>query len=200
MWELTEGYVSSLFAVLISAKPIHSLQVAAYIMLSTDPVSQLAITEEDACSTSGYVSTSQEYVQSPNPSLSSDENIPVRDEISRMIIRSLSTLLEGDLISHHRVNVFTAWNLLLSHLQSLASASPARRKSFNGYKISQIHEYCVVYSSTFHYSLVQCIAPRRKMLSFQLVFLRLSLPHKCAISTGSLLFSIESLCPIGSPR
>ncbi|RZC63175.1 hypothetical protein C5167_024919 [Papaver somniferum] len=68
MWD--EGYVGSLYAnaIFFSARRIHSVQVTAYIMLSTDPVSHPAITEEDVCSASGDVSTSQEYVQSPNPS------------------------------------------------------------------------------------------------------------------------------------
>ncbi|KAI3927104.1 hypothetical protein MKX01_029872 [Papaver californicum] len=199
MWELSKGYVSSLYAILFSAKPIHSLQVAAYIMLSTDPVSHLAITEEDACCASGDVSTtSQEYVQSPNPSLSSDENIPVRDEISRMITKSPDTLLEGDLISHHRVHVFTAWALLLSHLQSLASTSPARQKlvqwvqDFADTRILDcLFEHIPLQSGAMHSS-------KKKDVELPAGVSEAAAAAKRAITTGSLLFSIESLWPIGT--
>ncbi|KAI3987208.1 hypothetical protein MKX01_031692 [Papaver californicum] len=199
MWELSKGYVSSLYAILFSAKPIHSLQVAAYIMLSTDPVSHLAITEEDACSASVDVSTtSQEFVQSPNPSLSWDENIPVRDEISRMIIKSPDTLLEGDLISHHRVHVFTAWALLLSHLQSLASTSPARQKlvqwvqDFADTRILDcLFEHIPLQTGAMHSS-------KKKDVELPAGVSEAAAAAKRAIATGSLLFSIESLWPIGT--
>lgn len=97
LWELSKGSISSLYAILFSSKPISSLQVSAYIMLSNDPVSHIAITEE------GDVSTSQESVQSPIPNSSSDETVRLRDEISCMIRKSPSELLDMDLISHHRV-------------------------------------------------------------------------------------------------
>ncbi|XP_026457015.1 E3 ubiquitin-protein ligase listerin-like [Papaver somniferum] len=198
MWELSKGYVSSLYAILFSAKPIHSLQVAAYIMLSTDPISHLAITEEDASSPSGDASTSQEDVQSPNLSLSSDENIPVRDEISRMIIKSPSALIEGDLISHHRVNVFTAWALLLCHLQSLASASPARQKL-----VQWVQDFAdtQVLDCLFEHIPLQSGAMRsskKKDVELPAGVSEAAAAAKRAITTGSLLFAIESLWSIGT--
>ncbi|KAI3958098.1 hypothetical protein MKW98_020740 [Papaver atlanticum] len=113
-WRYT---TDKIFESAYSLPQVASCCFTAYVIVSTNPVSHLAIAEEDVCdgsSASGDVSTSQEYVQSPNPSLSSDDNIPVRDEISRMIIKSPSMLLEGDSISHHLVNVFTSLVLELS--------------------------------------------------------------------------------------
>ncbi|RZC63169.1 hypothetical protein C5167_024930 [Papaver somniferum] len=198
MWELSKGYVSSLYAILFSAKPIHSLQVAAYIMLSTDPVSHLAITEEDASSPSGDASTSQEDVQSPNLSLSSVENIPVRDEISRMIVKSPSPLIEGDLISHHRVNVFTAWALLLSHLQSLASPSPAKQKLVQwvqDFADTQILD-CLLEHIPLQSGAMR--SSKKKDVELPVGVSEAAAAAKLAISTGSLLFAIESLWPIGT--
>ncbi|XP_020522309.1 E3 ubiquitin-protein ligase listerin isoform X2 [Amborella trichopoda] len=46
LWGLSKGPISSLYAILFSSKPISSLQFAAYHILSTAPIQQLAITKE----------------------------------------------------------------------------------------------------------------------------------------------------------
>ncbi|KAI3891763.1 hypothetical protein MKX03_020901 [Papaver bracteatum] len=117
-----------------------------------------------------------------------------------MIIKSPSTLLEGDLISHHLVNVFTARDLLHSHLQYLASASPARRKvvqwvqDFADTRILDcLFEHIPLQSGAVHSS-------KRKDVELPAGFSKAAAAAKCAITTGSLLFSIESLWLIGSSR
>lgn len=46
LWGLRKGPISSLYAILFSSKPIPSLQLAAYAILSTEPVSKLAVFAE----------------------------------------------------------------------------------------------------------------------------------------------------------
>ena len=45
-WGLCKGAIASLYALLFSSKPVPSLQFATYALLSTEPVSLLAIYED----------------------------------------------------------------------------------------------------------------------------------------------------------
>ncbi|XP_058075497.1 E3 ubiquitin-protein ligase listerin isoform X2 [Magnolia sinica] len=201
LWELSRGPISSLYAILYSSKPIPSLQVAAYTVLSTEPVCHMAVTKDDTahCSDQNVVSF-QEPGTSHQSESSSEEPVHLRDELSCMVEKPQSDLFQMDLLAQHRVNVFISWALLLTHLQSLPSSSPAREK------------------------LIQCIQDNASSTILDCVFqhipLKLGLGHnlkkkeadlpaevskaatsaKRAITTGSLLFAVESLWPVGTEQ
>ncbi|KAK6935661.1 Zinc finger, RING-type [Dillenia turbinata] len=125
-WGLSKGPVSSLYAILFSARPVSSLQSAAYSILSAEPVSHLAIVEEDTATLSNGDTASDQ--DSGSPDFSSEENIIVRPELSSMIKNLPFDILEMDLVAQEQVNVFLAWSLLLSYLLSLSSSSSTREK------------------------------------------------------------------------
>ncbi|MCL7049902.1 hypothetical protein MKW94_020991 [Papaver nudicaule] len=115
-----------------------------------------------------------------------------------MIIKSRSMLFEGDLISHHRVNFFTAWALLLSHLQSLPSASPVRQKLgqwVQDFADTQILD-CLFEQIPLQPGAIN--SSKKKDVELPAGVSEAAAAAKRAIATGSLLFTIESLWPIGT--
>ncbi|KAK6927168.1 hypothetical protein RJ641_008887 [Dillenia turbinata] len=91
----------------------------------TEPVSHLAIVEEDTASLNGDTASDQD---SGSPDFSSEENIHGRPELTSMIKKLPLDILEMDLVAQEQVNVFLAWSLLLSYLLSLSSSSSAWAK------------------------------------------------------------------------
>ncbi len=105
-WGLSKGPITSLYAILFSPRPVHSLQLAAYFMLSTEPVSHLAIIGED---TASYLVGDTTSDQDPSRlDLSSEQSIHLKEEISRMIVKLPYEVLEMDLVAQQRVNLLIA--------------------------------------------------------------------------------------------
>lgn len=200
LWGLSIGPISSLYAVLFSSKPIPSLQVAAYMILSAEPICHVAITKDSiSCCSDGGIGN-QETGPTHDIKSSLEEPVNLRDEIACLIERSTPEVLEMDSVSQQRVHTFIAWALVLTHIQSLPSSSPARERL-----IQHIQDY----AST---TILDCI--------FQHIPLKLGLAHhtkkkdielptevskaaaaaKRAITTCSVLFALESLWPIGAEQ
>lgn len=101
-WGLTKGPISSLYAILFSSLPVPPLQFAAYVILSSEPVSQLAIIEEDVdCSLDGDINGN---LNSSQLELSSERNVHLKEELSCMIEKLPYEVLEMDLTAHQRVS------------------------------------------------------------------------------------------------
>ncbi|XP_042375338.1 E3 ubiquitin-protein ligase listerin-like isoform X1 [Zingiber officinale] len=126
LWGLSKDSISSLYAILFSSRPISSLQFAAYCLLSSEPLCHLSVASEG--SLEGEGSSFMESELSLDVESSSEETFCLRDEISFLIQRQSADLPEMDLISQERVNVFIAWALLLSCLNSFSPSSKAREK------------------------------------------------------------------------
>lgn len=104
LWKLNKGAISSLYAILFSSVCISSLQFAAYVTLSTEPISQLSITKEGISGTSAEDTTAeQKFDPSRCLDASLDETVHLREEISGMIEASPSEIFEMDLVAHDRV-------------------------------------------------------------------------------------------------
>lgn len=95
IWGLSEGVISSLYALVFSCKPFPPLQYAAFILLSTEPVVQLAFT---------YIT--DEGTTDNNDSLDMQaENVHLREEISCKLEKLPHEVLEMDLMAHERVSI-----------------------------------------------------------------------------------------------
>lgn len=116
LWGLSKGPINSLYAVLFSSKAIPSLQIAAYIFLSSEPTWRMAITKDNtACFSHGNGSGNQEIEPPHHIEASLEEPFLLRDEISDMIERSSAEVLEMDLLSSHRVIILgLVYNLLVA--------------------------------------------------------------------------------------
>lgn len=100
-WALSKGVISSLYSILFSSKPVASLQFAAYVILSTEPVSVLAIGED----TGSFLDP--EGQDSSNADLLSEQNVHLRKEISCMLEMSPTEILQKDLLEPERVSIFS---------------------------------------------------------------------------------------------
>ncbi|CAK7351987.1 unnamed protein product [Dovyalis caffra] len=193
-WGLSKGPISSLYAILFSSTPFPSLQFAAYVILSTAPVSQLAILEQDtACYLDSETSGDQD---SGAPEWSSERNVRLKEELSSMIEKLPDEVFEIDLMAQERVNLFLAWSLLLSHLWSLPSSSSARKRLV---QYVQDSANSMILDCLFHHiPLELCMAHtlKKKDMELPVDISEAATAVKSAITTGSLLFSIESLWPI----
>lgn len=95
-----------------------------------------------------------------------------------------------------QVNVFLAWSLLLSHLWSLPSQSTAREHLV---QYVQDSASSVILDCLFqHIPLEFCTAQslKKKEVDLPAEALQAAEAAKTAISTGSLLFSVDSLWPV----
>ncbi|XP_048324435.2 E3 ubiquitin-protein ligase listerin [Ziziphus jujuba] len=191
-WGLSKGPISSLYAILFSSKPVSSLQFAAYVVLSTEPVTQLAIVGEEKTYLDGDICREKD---SCSLDMSTESSFHLKEEISCMIEKLPYEVLEMDLVAQQRVNVFLAWSLLLSHLWSLPSSSPARERLV---QYIQDSSKSVILDCLFQHIPVElCMAHNLKKKDVELP---VGLPEAAvaatrAITTGSLLFSVESLWP-----
>ncbi|KAF6174070.1 hypothetical protein GIB67_020252 [Kingdonia uniflora] len=195
LWELSKGPISSLYAILFSSKPISSLQFAAYIMLSTEPVSHISITnEEDTASfLNGVVADDQEIDQTPRFDSSSEKTMHLREEISDFIEKSPSDILEMDLMAPRRVNIFISWAMLLSHLQSLPSTSSTRQRLIQHIQDSA---NSTILDCLFQHIPLKPGSLKKKEVVFDPRVSQAAMAATRAITTGSLLFSVESLWPV----
>lgn len=102
-WGLSKGAINALFAILFSSKPLLSLQFAAYATLSSEPISQLAVTSEDSTVRSDDNSSFEQGTS--RPGFSSEETVHLRDEISSMIEKLPYQVFEMDLAAEQRVTM-----------------------------------------------------------------------------------------------
>ncbi|XP_065847176.1 E3 ubiquitin-protein ligase listerin [Euphorbia lathyris] len=197
-WGLSRGSISSLYAILFSSIPVPPMQFAAYVVLSTEPVSQMAIVQEDAASSSAGNVMGEK--NSSMLEVSSERNVHLKDELSHMIENLPYEVLEMDLMAPERVNVYLAWSLLLSHLWSLPSLSAAREQLV---QYVQDSASSVILDCLFqHIPLELCTAQslKKKDADLPAEALEAAEAAKTAISTGSLLFSVEPLWPVTTEK
>nr|GMD73243.1 E3 ubiquitin-protein ligase listerin [Ipomoea batatas] len=198
IWGLSKGPVNSLFALLFSPKPLPSLQFAAYVILSTEPVSHLAFgTLRKESSSDEDASNNQDY-RSPEPF--AEENIHLREEISSKLENFPTEVLEMDLLSSERINVFLAWSLLLSHLVSLPSSSPSREKIV---QYIQDSASSTILDCLFQHIPLEFCAPsavKKKDLELPASVSEAARAATRAITCSSALFALESLWPVGPEK
>lgn len=101
MWGLSKGPISSLYAILFSSKPVPCLQFAAYVMLSSETVSQLAFVKENPSPPGDDGTTDTQ--NNTHLKSSSEDNDLLREEIFFMLIRSPHDVLDSDLMAEKRV-------------------------------------------------------------------------------------------------
>lgn len=114
-WGLSKGPISSLYAILFSPIPTHSLQFSAYVMLSTEPVSNLAIIGETGFSLDGDTISDQDLSHLDLPS---KQSLHLKEEISCMIEKLPYEVLEMDLLAKQRVTLLYFIIYLISTLPS----------------------------------------------------------------------------------
>lgn len=191
IWGLSKGPVSSLYAMLFSAKTLPSLRCAAYVILSTEPVSDLSLyTVDKTCSSGGDASDNQDTDGS------AEESLHLRAEVSCILEKLPYDALQMDLLAFERIKVFLAWSLLLSHVVSLPSSSPLREKM-----VQYIQEFATstVLDCLFqHIPLEFCVPSSLKKKDSELPA-SVSEAAKSAtraITSNSVLFCLESLWPV----
>lgn len=192
-WGLRKGPISALYAILFSSKPIAPLQYAAFVVLSADPVSQLAIFREDSVSSLGADSGVD---QDMNCLDLSSENVHLQGEISCMIEKLPFQVVEMDLTAQERVNVFLAWSLLLSHLSSLPSLTSQRERLVQ-YILDSANTVildCIFQHIPLELCEMQDLKKKDGDLPAEVSAAATAAKH--AITTGSLLFPVESLWPV----
>ncbi|KAA8549476.1 hypothetical protein F0562_001160 [Nyssa sinensis] len=198
MWGLSEGPISSLYAILFSSKPVPSLQLAAYVILSTEPVSHLALVREDtACFLDGGGTSDQDFSRLDS---SPEQNIHLREEVSFMLENFPYEILEMELVAPQRVNLFLAWCLLLSHLLSLPSSSSVRERLVQ--YIQESANSTILECLFQHVPLELCLAHSLKKKDVELPagLSDAATAATHAITTSSVWFSVESLWPVGPEK
>ncbi|XP_024020214.1 E3 ubiquitin-protein ligase listerin isoform X1 [Morus notabilis] len=191
-WGLSKGPISSLYAILFSSKPVSSLQFAAYVILSTEPISSGAIVEEDT-----LLDGNNNVEEDSRPvDLSTETSVQLREEICFIIEKLPFEVLEMDLMAQQRVNVFLAWSLLLSYLGSLPSSSRARERlvQYIQDSVSPVTLDCLFQ----HIPVELCMAQnlKKKDLELPAGVSEAATAATHAITTGSVLHSIETFWPV----
>ncbi|OMO82940.1 Zinc finger, RING-type [Corchorus capsularis] len=194
LWGLSKGPICSLYGILFTSRPIPSLQLAAYAVLSMEPVSKLAVFNEGSARHLDVDSTSHQ--ESGHLDLSAEENIHLTKELSHMIEKLPYDVLDMDLAAEQRVHLFLAWSLLLSHLSSLPSLSPPRERL-----VQYIQNYAnpLILDCLFqHLPSDLCLMHILKKKDGELpsVLSEAATAATRSITSGSLFFSVESLWPI----
>lgn len=98
LWGLTKGSIDSLYAILFSSKPETLLQFAAYVFLSSEPVSVSAVQEGNSCGLDSETDTS-------NFALLSEPKYHIKQEISSIIQKQQKTF-DLNLLAPERVCMF----------------------------------------------------------------------------------------------
>lgn len=197
LWGLTKGSVSGLYSILFSSQPVFHLQFAAFSLLLSEPFCQLSLLKDSSlrenCSSAQRSDISQSAELMPD----SEKTLCLRDELSALVEFPTSELLKTDLTTRDRVDVFIAWALLLSHLQSLPSSSIIRENvlQYIQEKVSPCILDCI-----FQHIPVKTAAPSGKKKDAELVpeVEAAAKASKNAIVTCSLLPYVESLSPVGT--
>ncbi|XP_023635520.1 E3 ubiquitin-protein ligase listerin [Capsella rubella] len=192
-WGLSKGAISSLYAMMYSSNPIPSLQLAAYIVLSTEPISRLAIVADGNAPLNDESLNDQDSI---NTGLPSEEKLRLRDEVSCMVEKLNNELLDTDLTAPERVQTFLAWSLLLSHVNSLPSLTQGRERLVQ--YIEKTANPLILDSLFQHIPLELYMAHSLKKkdgdIPSELSVVASAATH--AIMTGSSLSTVESLWPI----
>ncbi|CAH8358759.1 unnamed protein product [Eruca vesicaria subsp. sativa] len=190
-WGLSKGAISSLYAIMFSSKPIPSLQRAAYIVLSTEPISRLAIVADGNASPSDESLSDQDSSNVPP-----EENLRLRDEISCMVEKLDYELLDTDLIAPERVQTFLAWSLLLSHVNSLPALTQGRERLVQ--HIEKTANRLILDSLFQHIPLELYMAQglKKKDGDIPSDLSVVASAATLAITTGSSMSTVESLWPI----
>ncbi|XP_055812842.1 E3 ubiquitin-protein ligase listerin isoform X2 [Solanum dulcamara] len=195
IWGLSKGPVSSLYAMLFSSKTLPSLRCASYVILSTEPVSDLSLyTVDKTCSSGGDASKKQDTDGS------AEESLHLRAEVSCMLEKLPYDALQMDLLAFERIKVFLAWSLLLSHVVSLPSSSPLRERM-----VQYIQEFATstVLDCLFqHIPLEFCVPSSLKKKDSELPasVSEAAKSASRAITSNSVLFCLESLWPVGPEK
>ncbi|KAK6234537.1 hypothetical protein SCA6_009874 [Theobroma cacao] len=194
LWGLSKGPVCSLYAILFSSRPIPSLQLAAYAVLSTEPVSKLAVFGEGSVRCLDVDPSA--YQESGHLDISPEENIHLTEELSYMIEKLPYDVLDIDLAAEQRVHLFLAWSLLLSHLSSLPSLSPPRERlvQYIQNSANPLILDCLFQHLPSDLCLMHVL--KKKDGEPPKVLSEAATAATHSITTGSLLFSVESLWPI----
>ncbi|KAI3810700.1 hypothetical protein L1987_20322 [Smallanthus sonchifolius] len=193
IWGLSKGAVSSLYAILFSSKPVLYLQYAAYAILSSEPVADLAFVTQETSS-----SLNENDIDDKAPLDSSLETkIQLREEISIFLEKSPFEIIELDLVAPDRVHVFVAWSLLISHLLSLPS-SPTKEKLIQHIKDSSSDS--IILDCIFqHIPLELCAeSVKKKFSQLPAGISEFSQAATRAITDNSVLFAVQSLWPVGT--
>ncbi|RDX61954.1 E3 ubiquitin-protein ligase listerin, partial [Mucuna pruriens] len=192
-WGLRRGAINSLYAILFTSKPIPLLQFAAYFVLSNEPVLSMAVLEDNACNSNIHAATDEDISHLDMPI---EEKVHLKEEISFMVERAPYEVLEMDLLAHQRVNFFLAWSLLISHLLSLPPSSSQRERLIQYIQdsVTPVILDCLFQHVPVEISMVQSLKKKDAELSGGLSEAASAAIH--ATTTGSLLFSVESLWPV----
>ncbi|KQK11843.1 E3 ubiquitin-protein ligase listerin [Brachypodium distachyon] len=196
LWGLAKDSVSGLYSILFSLQPIYHLQFAAYSLLMSEPLCQISLVKGCSLEENSPPCQESDMGQSNESLPDSEKTLYIRDELSALIEMPTSELLKTDLTAQHRVDVFVAWALLLSHLQLLPSSSTTREKilQYIQDKISPCILDCI-----FQHIPLRTAAPSGKKKDIGLVpeAEAAAKASKNAIITCSLLPYVESLWPVG---
>ncbi|CAI9298846.1 unnamed protein product [Lactuca saligna] len=191
IWGLSKGAVSSLYSILFTEKPVPCLQYAAYVILSSQPVSDSAFMIEDS-------SSSLDETEKDPHDLSLTARL--RDEVSRFLEKP-SEILYLDLVAPERVNVFLAWSLLISHLLSSSSSTSSSSSRTREKLIQHIQDSSnsTILDCIFqHVPLELCTVNIKKKLSeLPEGIAEVAAAATRAITDSSVLFAVESLWPVG---
>ncbi|KAK7385599.1 hypothetical protein VNO78_31325 [Psophocarpus tetragonolobus] len=191
-WGLRKGSISSLYAILFTSKPIPLLQFAAYFVLSSEPVLSIAVLKDNACNSNIHAGSEEDISRLE---MSVEEKVNLKEELSVMVERTPHGVLEMDLLAHQRVNLFLAWSLLISHLQSLPSSSQRERLiQYIQDSATPVILDCLFQHIPVEISTVQNLKKKDAELSGGLSEAAGAATR--ATTTGSLLFSVESLWPV----
>lgn len=191
-WGLSKGPVSSLYGILFSHKPVPSLQYAAYVMLSTEPISYSAIIQENTSCYLDYDITTEQG--STQVDFSSEYNVLLKEEILLMIEKLPDDVFDMELIAQERVNIYLAWSLLLSHLWSLPPSSSARERLVQYIQNSASSR---ILDCLFQHIPIEGMAlQKKKDTELPAGLSEAATAANQAITTGSLLFSVEFLWPV----
>ncbi|KAK4759113.1 hypothetical protein SAY87_020414 [Trapa incisa] len=188
-WSLSQGSISSLYAILFSSTPVPALQFAAYSILSTEPISPMAIEEL-------VISDLSSHQDSGDIDLLSEQSMHLRKEISCMIENVPNDILEKDLLEPERVHVLLSWCVLLSHLWSLPLSSHTREKLVQHIQnsASTVIIDCLFQHIFLESDTVSILRKREKELPAE-VYQAANMANE-AIKTGSVLTLIESFWPV----
>jgi len=197
LWGLTKGSVSGLYSILFSSQPIFHLQFAAFSLLLSEPFCQLSLLKDSSLGENCSSAQRSDISESTELMPDSEKTLCLRDELSALVEFPTSELLKTDLTARDRVDVFIAWALLLSHLQSLPSSSIIRENvlQYIQEKISPCILDCI-----FQHIPVKSAAPSGKKKDAELLpeAEAAAKASKDAIVTCSLLPYVESLSPVGT--
>ncbi|KZV39908.1 hypothetical protein F511_04548 [Dorcoceras hygrometricum] len=192
IWGLSEGPISSLYALVFSYNPHPALQYAAFVLLSDETMAQQALLPDNDFKLNDGISNNE---GSHNLD-TSVEILHLREEVSLKLRKSPGELLQMDCFAHDRVNVLLAWCLLLSHLASLQSSSSLRERI-----IQYVQDFtnAAVLDCLFQYiPLELCMgnSSRKKEIEIPAEVSKAASAAVRALTSSSLVFCVETLWPI----